>query len=113
MPCIHHLAALRRAQKHLLLCWAVRMEERARGAAAEADQLALRKMGRQLRAVHEELAEYDQLLAAFRAAPAAEHECLVASRRPSLGEAFFAHLDTYIKSLHVRRPLFAPAAPAL
>ena len=39
-----------------------RIEARASAAAAENERLALRKLGRRLREVHEELAQYDELI---------------------------------------------------
>ena len=66
---------------------------------------------RQLRAVHEELDGYRQLLGRFQAAAAGEYEGLVAAARPELGPPFFAYLDICIKAAHVRNPL--PAATQL
>ena len=81
-----------------------RAEERARSATLESEQLALRKLVRQLRSVHEELSNYKALLARFQAAAPEEHEPMVAASRPDLGTAFFTYLDICIKAAHVRHP---------
>ena len=80
-----------------------RGEDRARAATQESEQLALRKLVRQLRAVHEELAGYRALLARFQAAAPGDYEGLVAANRPDLSSPFFAYLDIAIKAAHVRR----------
>lgn len=77
-----------------------RIEERA---AAETDTdacLALRKMGRRLATVHEELSLYQQLIDKFRAAPSRDWEGLVSLRRNSMGQEFFKYLDLKIRAAH-------------
>ena len=81
---------------------ASRGEDRARAATQESEQLALRKLVRQLRAVHEELSGYRALLVRFKGAGPGEYEGLVATNRPELSTPFFAYLDVAIKAAHVR-----------
>ena len=79
-----------------------RAEERARTASPESEQLALRKLVRQLRSLHEELSSYRQLLAKIRGAAPGDYEALVAANRQDLGAPFFAYLEICIKAAHVR-----------
>lgn len=90
-----------------------RAEERARTVSLESEQLALRKLVRQLRAVHEELTSYRELLAKFRGATLTHHEALVAANRTNLGDAFFAYLDICIKAAHVSRSMYPSSDDAL
>ncbi|KAK9806423.1 hypothetical protein WJX73_005207 [Symbiochloris irregularis] len=82
-----------------LLCDSVfqRIEQRALDEPDKDSKAALRKMGRRLRSVHEELAEYNSLIELFLGAPDFEWETLVATRRPALTQAFFTHLQQVIR----------------
>lgn len=61
-------------------------------------KVALRKLGRRLRSVHDELKQYSSLMDLFLSASDFEWESLVASSRPALTQAFFAHLETVIRT---------------
>ncbi|PRW50773.1 glutamine cyclotransferase [Chlorella sorokiniana] len=80
-----------------------RIEERAAAAAEageEEEQLALRRLGRRLATVHEELRMYQQLIDKFRAAPSSDWEGLVSLNRNTLSGEFFKYLDLRIKAAH-------------
>ncbi|KAI3427115.1 hypothetical protein D9Q98_007052 [Chlorella vulgaris] len=75
-----------------------RVEERAAAAEeASEEQLALRKLGRRLAAVNEELSLYQQVIDKFRAAPSSDWEGLVSLSRTVMGQEFFKYLDMRIK----------------
>ena len=50
-----------------IVCCAGRIEARAAAAEVGDERLALRKLGRRLREVHEELTQYDALVSRYRA----------------------------------------------
>ncbi|KAL4430000.1 hypothetical protein ABPG77_004370 [Micractinium sp. CCAP 211/92] len=75
-----------------------RIEERAAGEADQEVQLALRKLGRRLATVHEELSVYQQLIEKFRAAPSSDWEGMVSLHRNSMGGEFFKYLDLKIRA---------------
>lgn len=75
-----------------------RIEQQAAEEPDKASKTALRKMGRRLRSVHEELAQYSGLIDLFLRAAEWEWESLVASSRPALIPAFFSHLEMIIRT---------------
>ncbi|KAI7846439.1 hypothetical protein COHA_000050 [Chlorella ohadii] len=80
-----------------------RIEERAVAAAEageEEEQLALRRLGRRLATVHEELGMYQQLIDKFRSAPSSDWEGMVSLNRNTLSGEFFKYLDLRIKAAH-------------
>lgn len=78
----------------LILCSVFeRIEQRASNDPDKASKTALRKLGRRLRSVHDELAQYTQLIALFQEAPEFDWESLLPSARPTLTQGFFSHLE--------------------
>ena len=90
---------LKRGHEYALACSVFeRVEQRALQEQDKNAKAAMRKMGRRLRSVHEELAQYNALIALFFGAPDFEWESLVASSRPALTQAFFSHVEMLIRT---------------
>ena len=78
-----------------------RMEEKAKDASAAGNEdksRELRRVGRRLKTVSDELAEYSKILEVFRAAPSRDWEARVTQHRASMGTEFFGYLELRIRA---------------
>ena len=74
-----------------------RIDERVAALGADAKAKAeLRKLGRKLRSVHEELGQYNKTLASFLDTHPDEWESMVAASRTALTTEFFDHMENLI-----------------
>lgn len=52
--------------------------------------------------IHEELQDYDELIAKFQEAPVPDWESIVSARRADMSTEFFSHVNCRVQALHVR-----------
>ena len=76
-----------------------RILEKAASAASPDEKLALQRLHRRLKSIHEELEIYNSLLQRFQDAPRYEWESVVALHRSDLILSFFDHLKNRLGSM--------------
>ncbi|KAK9804314.1 hypothetical protein WJX72_006307 [[Myrmecia] bisecta] len=73
-----------------------RIEQRSKTEADDGAKLEMKRLLRRLKSVHEELQQYNALLAKFRKAPSYDWEGIVARQRDVLQPDFFKHMENLI-----------------
>ena len=75
-----------------------RIQQRAKETPDPAETLQLRKLGRKLTAVNEELADYNDKIQLFTRSPEREWEALVLKHQTSLTSEFFLHIGRMVQA---------------